>query len=209
MRPAWLILFVAQIMHSAVDFKVTYCVNIFPGDITIMCSAWKYDHQSPLYARLIVEKVEQPIISAKFYGLYDGLPGNISNDTSISKDSCYTVGRANEEDVWNETFLPCFTSWELKVNDNFWWCGFIAERCSVDDLYETRIIFTIRHYLTFPFIHLGNYTCQIEQNGTVRNSTHTIDKGIRASCCISASIKRYIIYLRILISDQSLRIFPL
>ena len=168
------------------DNNVTYGADVTPEYISIMCAALNYDHESPLFAKLIKDGVDEPIISAKFYGFYDRLQVNISanisvnilEESSVNNDSCYSDVRPNEKGGWEENLLPCFTSWDVKVNENFWWCGFLADKCVIDAEYETRIIFTITYYLTIPFIHVGNYTCQIAQNGEVRNATFSIENGI-------------------------------
>ena len=159
-------------------FNVTYWIVVDPSYIFISCYARDYDQESPLFTRLIKDGVEEPIISAKFYGFYDGLEGDVSEETMIDNYSCYSTFRFDEKGIWQEYLLPCYSSCELKVNDDFWWCGFIAYRCIIDPKYETNIEFSIKFSYILPYIYVGNYTCQIEQNGAVRNSTFSIEKGI-------------------------------
>ena len=177
MRAICLFLIFSEIISSAVALDVVYDFNLREGDtssLEIVCFALFYDHESPLYSRLFKEGVDEPIINVKFYGWYNGSNQTLSNNSLSKNESCYSTYRAEKSNAFLKNTFPCFTGILTQNNKNFWWCGYLGEVCGTELSMETLIRFRIGWKFTNPFIHSGNYTCQIEQNGTRAEQTFTI-----------------------------------
>ena len=181
MAHTWVIFYIAHIIDVAVALNVTIISNVLQNRNPeayreIFCYPRYYHHESPVITRLLKEGVETPILSAKFYGWF-----NSTNSTPDSNSSCYSRDSLDISGNFKANALPCFTSAQLlETNDNFWWCGFINDQCGIETTVETSIRIQIKWYLVIPFLHLGNYSCEVEQNGTLATSTYAFYDGINS-----------------------------
>ena len=121
----------------------------------VQCQASLPDYESPLYVTLMKEGLEEPIISAVFYSSLGASNANISNENTASNTSCYKPNAS----------IPCFNNYQMKVNNNFWWCGYLADFCNLHA--DNAFQFFIFWGSTVWFIHWGKYICKIEQKGTI------------------------------------------
>ena len=163
-----LLLISTAVALEVVAYSNSWNDSDFPEIFLIHCDSKGYDYQSPVYTRLLKEGVEDPIISAVFYGTYSASNESVENDTKWFPAPCECEYKYDE---WGNIALiypPCFTHHQIQNNNGFWWCGTFANFCGRLYLRETLIAFEKNWRWINPFIHWGNYTCQAEQNGTIK-----------------------------------------